>query len=340
MRASRLVLLLAAIAVGCTSRVNEEAGKRIFSPQGPPPDVLRARKRIPVAEAPTNHAVFRHIVRMDRLEAIRRAGPQHAVTRLGFTWTRPGKTVSLSERDELFADATGAFRAIETNDQDAGLEVVFVGGKAYAKSRYGPFHARRLDQAARDVWRNRSTAALSTLDELCDGRLHLSPLGDGSHDGRPVARFALELGKPWGSPEGRAGLPPVVYGKWRSPDGADHPGPDPDTARRLRFEQHRVPESATGEIEVDRATGVVLAASAHATFSVPGLPAEPTATLTYDLTFSVALDRTIHVEPPAKIVAEKLPQTPNDPLWFLGIGTANPDGGTAAPPGIGTPPGP
>lgn len=321
-RTLALVALVAAVA-GCADPADRAAKARIFSPEEPAEDLQRAKEPLAVRDAATDPAVFRRLLTMSRLEATRRLGAHRATTTVQFRWTRAGRTVALTEKDELVTDASGQFRAVTTNDQDAGLEVVWVDGRAYAKSRYGPFRARRMDRAQQDAWRDRATPALGTIDGLFQRRLHLSPLGPADKGGRPALKFALLLGEPWGPDGSPRGLPPMSFGHFRVP-GEDkaRAGPDPDTARRLDFERRRVPEKVSGELLVDEATGVVLAATVKARFNVPGLPQEPAAALDLEVAFDVVPDASARVAAPADVTQARLAHAVNNPLWFLGDGAA------------------
>jgi hypothetical protein len=271
-----VALAALALLAGCTDKVDRLAKERIFSPEEPAAELQRAKAPLAVKDAATDPAVFKRLLTMDRLEATRRLGGHRATTTLRLKWTRAGRTVTLAEEDRLQIDAEGRFRATSTNDEDAGLEVVWVDGKAFARSRYGPFRTRRIDRAQQDEWRNQATPGLATTYALFGRRLRLAPLGSGTRGGRPGERFSFVLGEPWGEPDARADVPPVSFGQQRiAGEEGLKAGPDADTARRLDFEQRRVPESVSGELFVDEATGVVLQASARSRRRRMPSPASP-----------------------------------------------------------------
>lgn len=316
--AAARALLLALCA--CADPVDQAAKARIFSPEEPAEDVLRAREAIAADRAGMDAAVERRILRMDRLEAARRLGAHKAVTTVKFAWIREGRTVALAEKHELAVDAEGQFRAVSTNDQDAGLEVVYAGGRAYVKSRYGPFRLRRMDGAQQDAWRDRATPAAATLSGLLGDRLRLSDAKPVRVKDRPARRWALGLGDaPAGVPAAELPpLPPVAYGRYRAP-GEDKllPGPDPDTARRLQFGERRTPQAVSGSLLVDDATGVLLALDAKARFEVAAADGAP-ARLDLELALEVSPEAKVAVEAPAEVAAERIAHAVKEPLWFLG----------------------
>jgi hypothetical protein len=320
MRPSTPILLAAALALACTDAADKAAKARVFSPEEPAEELLRAREPIAVDRLAQDPAVLARVVAMDRMEATRRLGAHRALTTVRFTTRRGDRAVGLSERHELATDASGQFRAVSTNDQDTGLEVVFAGGRAYVKSRYGPFRTRRMDRAEHDAWRNRATPALGTLAALAAGRLTVSA-PEPVPGARAAHRFKLGLGEARGAPAAAKSLPPPQYGTHKAPgDEKPRPGPDPDTALRLAFAEKRQVTLLEGDLVVDDATGVVLASKGKMRLSVPG--EGEAAALELDYAFEVTPDASVSVEAPSEVAPARIAHAINAPLWFLDGGAA------------------
>lgn len=314
-----VLLALIALAPGaCADAADRAAKARIFSPEEPPSAILRAREPLDVSAAGGNAAIWQRIWRMDRREVTERLGAHTAAADVKFRWTRAGRTVALAEEQRFETDGAGQFRARISNDQEGGLEFVWAGGQAFARSRYGEFRLRRVDRAQHDAWRDQATAAPRTVWELFDRRLRGTVAGRTTHEGRPAVKYALVLGEPLGEAEPEPDLPPVLYGLVKDAAGEKLvPGPDVDTARRLEFDRRRLPERLTGEAVLDERTGVLLRLDAKARFSMPGGDG-PGATLDLDATYAVEPKPALVIEPPKKVHTPKLPHAVNKPLWFLG----------------------
>lgn len=316
-RSALLPLLLCSLA--CTDAADKAAKARVFSPEEPAEELLRAKEQIAVERLASDPAVLARVVSMDRLEATRRLGAHRAVTTVRFTTKRGDRSVGLAEKHELATDAEGQFRAVSTNDQDTGLEVVFAGGRAYVKSRYGPFRTRRMDRSEHDAWRNRATPAVATLASLASGRLQASA-PEAVSGGRPAHRIKLSLGEAKGT-QAASTLPPPVYGAFKAP-GEDKPrnGPDPDTALRLAFAEKRQVTSLEGDLVVDDTTGVVLSSKAKVRLTVPG--EGEAAALELEYAFEVTPEAKVVVEAPSEVAPTRIAHAINDPLWFLNGGAA------------------
>lgn len=316
-RVRTLAAALIAVAGACTDPRDLAAKERIFSPEEPAPEIQRAKESIAVGQASTEAVVWTRIWTMDRAEATRRIGAHRATTTTEWKWTRGQRTVSLVEDARFETDAKGDFHTTLTNNEDAGIEFVWADGRAYARGRYGPFRARRIDRAQQDRWRDEGTGALASLFRLFDRRLRASPLGAGRHGDRNGQRFALMLGDPWGEAPPVRDVPPTVYGLMKAGDKLQT-GPDEETARRVEFDTRRRPERVTGELLVDEVTGVILKARAKARFSVPGVGKDPESALDVELSFDLAPDDKVAVAAPSNVTAPRMPHAVDEPLSFLG----------------------
>jgi hypothetical protein len=365
-RARQLGLLLLVATVACNgSKADRAARARIFSAEEPASDVKKANETLAVADAPSDGAVWLRLWRMDQLEVTRRLGGHKSTSKVTFQWKRGEKTVELTEQSEFATDAQGQFHAKLTNDQDAGLEFVWAGSKAYSKGRYGVFQSRRSDRAQQDHWRDEATNALRTAFELFGQRLHGTAAGTVAlPDGHTGRRFNLSLGEAWGPKDPMVASPKPIYGKVRAsghdevaedaPDGGVkeapdagvkeapdagkdsryRPGPDEDTARRLEFDDRRVPESASGEIIVDEASAVIVKGFLRGRFRVPEATPQSGAVLELNVTYDVTPDASLKIEPPKEVSVPRLPHAVNDPLWFMkdgGSGHSSPAGADDEP---------
>jgi hypothetical protein len=312
-----------ALAAACARPSDRAAKARVFSPEEPAPEVLRAGEAVAVDKLAVDAAVIHRVMSMERAEATLRLGAHRAVSKVAFHWTMDGKEVALEEQHRLETDAAGRFHAVTKTDAGTGLEVVATGDHVWVRSLYGSFRERRLDHTPVDAWRQRATDVAATLDGLAKGRIAARDNGTARIEGHPAHKFVLSLGPPRPLPQAAGPtLPAAAFGQWKDPaDGRLKPGPDPDTARRLAFDEARVPESLAGDLVVDDATGVVLALHAKARFTVPAEGQRPAADLVLDLDFDVTPAVDIAIAPPAEVVTTRLPHAPKDPLWFLAAET-------------------
>ena len=323
MKRRLLTALLPLALAACGETVDKSAAAakaRIFSPEDPPIEAIRAKDKLDLGALGDDPKLVRRILAMERLETVRRLGGHKALTTVKFTWKRDDRKVELVEKYDLTVDAEGRFHATTTNSEDGGLEVLFTDGRAYARGRYGPYRPRRLDRAHEDVWRNRAAPAGPVLLSLLGRQLKLTGGDAVDQDGRAGRRYRLELGK---LPEADAedDLPPIQFGQFRDAiTGQNAPGPDPDTARRLAFEKDRRAESLKGTCVVDKATAVLLALNATAQFSVPSPDGKGDAKLLLELQYSAFAKPNAKIAPPREdeVEALKLPHVEKDPLSFLG----------------------
>lgn len=317
-----LAAALALLAFACTSEADRQAKQRIFSPEDPSPDIVRAAESLDVAGAESTPELWNRLMRMDRLESTRRLGAHEAKTKVTFRWKRAGAVVALTEEAEFATDASGHFKALLTNDEDAGLEFIWTDGRAFAKSRYGPFRERRIDRAQHDVWRNRATGSLQEVFELYDGQLRPRAEGRVAHAGRDARRYSFVLGERFGEAAPERDLPPRVFPKFKNAEGELVTGPDDDTARRIAFAERRIPRSAKGEVIIDDTTGVILKARLEGTFTVAdpriGDAVGEEAELVVTVDFLVTPKDGVKISPPEQVVSTAIPHGLKDPLSFLG----------------------
>lgn len=176
------------------------------------------------------------------------------------------RRVHVSEHHRVRQTSTGEFEVHASVDpglgpgSDSGKDVVFAGGMTYARARYAPWRERPTDHG-RDArrYRDESFLAPRAVARLVGPALELRPAGDADALRRPAKRVTLSLAR---------GVAPAA-----APIRPADPAPDEDTRRRRAFLDGLRPQSASGELLLDAATGVPLRVKLVATFSVQGDPA-------------------------------------------------------------------
>jgi len=256
---------LALAAVGCQDPVDRAAKERIFSPEDPPKVVASAAEKLPPEDVADNPRVARRILNMDAAEVTERLGPHRYEATLSYEWVGGDDTipVKLSETRTFRAGpggVSGDFHGVLENSREQGFEVMRVGGKVYARNRYGAFRQRLRDRGMAERTRAELTGAIRDVDALFQGRVRLTPKGTITREGRTAWRYEVSL-----APEGPTGasereLPPLLESKGSR---------DEATRRRLAFFEHRVPRSLVGHVLVDAETSVVLAARLDGRLGVP-----------------------------------------------------------------------
>jgi hypothetical protein len=204
--------------------------------------------------------------------------PDDVAARLGsFDWVstvewtveRSGddaRRVHAMEHHRVRQAATGEFEAHADVDPglgpgtDGGKDVVWAGGMTYARARYAPWRERPTDHG-RDARRYRDDSFLAprAIARLVGPALELRAAGDGEALGRSARRIALSLAR---------GVAPAA-----APSYPADPPPDEETKRRRAFLDGLRPQSASGELLLDAATGAPLRVRLTATFAVQGDPA-------------------------------------------------------------------
>lgn len=258
LRHATLALAVAALVSGC-SRDDPDAKRRLFSRD----DAGAGGVRTFDFERPLSALAV---------------GPDDVARGLGsFEWTavvewtvtRPGedaRRARVVERHRIRQSATGEFDLLADLDpglgagSDTGKEVVFAGGRTYARAKHAPFRERPTDRG-RDArrFRDESFFAAAALARLYGDALTAAAAGEATVLGRPARRYRLALA--------RGVSPPPA-----APRPAGLPPPDEDTRRRLRFLDGRVPASADGELLLDAATGAPLKVRLAGAFTVKDEP--------------------------------------------------------------------
>ena len=94
------------------------------------------------------------------------------------------------------------------NNRDQGLEVMRVGGKVFARNRYGTFRQRLRDRGMAERTRAELTGAMRDMDALFQGRIQLEPQGTVTYEGRTAWRYQVKLGPEGGAAPRPRACPP------------------------------------------------------------------------------------------------------------------------------------
>lgn len=325
-----LAAALACAATACQSdKVDQDAKKRIFSPEDPPQVVASAAEKLNPQDVADNPRVARRILSMDAAEVTERLGPHAYTATVTYEWSgaQGTGTNKLSETRTFRAGPGGVggdFHGVLENSRDQGLEVMRVDGKVYARNRYGTFRQRLRDRGMAERTRAELTGAIRDVDALFRGRLHLTAQNTVTYEGRTAWRYAVDLG-----PEGDTGTTPRVLPALAEPKG----GRDETTRRRLAFFDRRVPQSLSGEVLVDADTAVVLKVRLDGRIAVPANDAAGAAELRMVLESSLTeIGKDPRLQAPENFLpdADK-PQGIADAMDRFGIPRVKPEGATPAP---------
>jgi hypothetical protein len=328
LKRSTLIAVLALTATACTDPVDKAAKERIFSPEDPPKVVASAAEKLPPEEVAENALVARRILGMDAAEVTERLGPHAYKAKIDFEWTtRDAPPVRISETRTFRAGpggVSGDFHGLLENSRDQGLEVLRVGGKVFARNRYGTFRQRLRDRGMGERTRAELTGAVRDMDSLFQGRIQLEPQGTVTYEGRTAWRYQVKLG-PKANDFAPKNLPALLEPR---------NGRDETTRRRLAFFEHRVPKSLEGEVLVDAATSVVLKVRLDGHLTVPAEKTPESAELRMSLASALSeIGQDPKLQPPEKFLpdADK-PEGIADALDRFGIPRANKSGADAGVP--------
>jgi hypothetical protein len=316
----------AVVTASCRRDEDQAAKARLFAPEQPHGAVAAAADKIDGRALADNLAASARVLRMPRGEVSARLRSYKAEARVQFAWFRGpglsdgGTEVQLSEESTLTQVAGGDFAARLANDHNEGFELVWVGGEAFERGLFGPYHKRRTDRTDPERLREQTLAALPTFDRLARG-LKLGFDSEVRLEGRraykyKVTGFGARVGR-----EDDRNLPPVQYPEPAiAAAGKESGGADPDTARRLELFEREEPVVVSGSVVVDADTGAPLSCDLKGHFRVPGT--QPTgAAAELDLhavlkTTEVGQD--LKVKTPAFEPQPSVPHAVKDPLRFLG----------------------
>jgi hypothetical protein len=307
---SRALLFATLALAGCGRShgvPDEDLGNLVIAPkQGADP--------IKVDKAAKDPAELGRALLQPYREVVKALGP-HAYSIATETLVdEAGKRLSaLSDQTTIELGAAGAYHAIYNNSADYGREVTFHGGRMYLRPRYQRWHAR-APESPEEPARVRDSffdAIGATWDLLSPG----AELTDGG---------AVQVA-------GRAGRKVVV----KLAPSPRSPAPEPLTQRKWR--EKRTVDALAGELVLDVASGMPLAAKLSGTVSFSRDGRRFTMKLSVDGKAS-AIGQPVEIAPPPEdqIVATPERRREVDDRDYLLQGIAppsrrNPDG-TPVPP--------
>jgi hypothetical protein len=249
-RLARFVLVPGLAAAGCSDKTQAHLERFLDT------DVKKTEvKQEPIDpfELPQDPIVADKIHTMDYSEAARRLGPHRFQSKIRFEFESPETRASLREDDQIILARNGDFRVKVENDGGQGYEMVYSGGKLYARNRFGPYHPRPTLTEDHIRWRDAAYGGWRAIYRLYRGRLTFNKLNMIRYHGRDAIRFSVGLSgdKPRlpGTPD-----PPTV------PAGVSkyvYPiQPTPSASHRWRDKAR--PKKASGTVLVDADCGAIL----------------------------------------------------------------------------------
>jgi hypothetical protein len=265
-------LMLAAAAVACG-----DGGTNTDNPGG----LVRATAEPPAAidlgRAATSATALGQALAVpyDRVGAL--LGPHHlrATTRLRVT-AGGAEVEAFTEDTEVFLGAGGALRAVQTNSNDTGREVVYRDGVLYLRPRYGVFHRRPPTDDS-------EPAAL------------LADLGAGLGDAFELVAPAVALVDRGESQRGATAVRTVELGL------ADRARPRHERLTQRAWRETATVQSASGSIALDVRTGVAVEGKLLAEVAFNRDGTEYVMTIEHEHTVD-AVGEAAPIEPPADSV--------------------------------------
>jgi hypothetical protein len=310
MRRACLLILCAVFA--CKRSGDEAAKARIFSPEQPANASAEAKDKLDARALESDDKLAERVLHMKQKEVAQRLGSHKAQQRVQFAWFRGpglpdgGSEVSVAEESAL-EQAGDDFSLRLSNDHNQGFELVWTGGQVFVKSLYGAFHERRTDRTDPEGVRERAMGGLAAFDRLARG-LKLRFAGEVSTDGHRVARYTVTgFGARPAAADTRE-LPKIAY-----PEGH----PDPDTARRIELWEKEEPETVSGTVLVDLATGAPYACDLTGHFRVPGKAGAAAELDLHTVLSTSAVGKNLAIAMPKAEPEPSAPHAVKDPLRFL-----------------------
>jgi hypothetical protein len=308
----RLFPVLLCIAFACRRGGDEAAKARIFSPEPPANVSPESKETLDASALERDGKVAARVLHMPQWEVAQRLGPHNAQQRVQFAWFHGpglpdgGAEVSLAEETTLH-QAGDDFSLRLVNDHNQGFELVWSGGQVFVKGLYGSFHERRTDRTDPEGVRDQAMGGLAAFDRLARG-LKLRFAGEVTNDGRKVARYTVTGFGARTAKVSNGDLPKIAY-----PEGH----PDQDTARRLELWEKEEPETVSGTILIDSATGAPFACDLTGHFRVPG-KSGPAELDLHTVLATSSVGKNVTIAAPKAEPEPSAPHAVKDPLRFLG----------------------
>lgn len=251
-------------ALGCVDEVDRRAKQRIFSPEDPPLVVSKATEAIKADALEQSALATLRVLTMSAAEVTERLGSHRMTGSVEWEWRQPHVSpVVLKETRTVVSGpggVAGDFHATADNNHDQGVEVIRVGGRVFARSRFGRFRERRRDRGMAERMRAQVFGVLPEIADIFLGRIQLTPAGTERVGTRTAWKYSVAL---------RATAATDTLGaKVRSPLAIEQ-ADDEGTALRLRYYAGRQLQSVGGEVLVDGESAVVLRARIDGRVTVP-----------------------------------------------------------------------
>jgi hypothetical protein len=238
--------VLGAACGGSHAAENARAKARIFAPAADFP--VPAPRPIDIKTLERSPATQDAVLGMSETELRERVGSFRLRAKLRLSFSGSGRTVTVDEDRLVEQSRTGDLHLRILDANGGGMEILFVAGKLYGRSRYGPFVLRDR-QSGLAQQREEAAGALATLYALSDRGLSFHELGAG----QGCARFAIGAG-----PARPEAAPPRFVGRL-----------DADTLKRFQFVYDRRVTEIGGELCVNP-QGIVTEARVSMRWSAAG----------------------------------------------------------------------
>lgn len=263
-RAAFVVCVLVVLGACKSShdRDNRDARKRFLAgevapsvgaagtvPSAGKPDV--APEVVDVDKAMNDPVEMEKLHLFDAATAARLLGSFRYSGKSDFTATRGKRKMRLQETLEWGQGAKGDFYTIVENNHGHGLETWWAGSKFFLRRRYGKAHERPVEGREYLKYREDIFGAWSAIYKTYRGRLKFTKAQESTISGRRAKRFEMSISaEPLTKLAER--LPP-------HPDRIDLGDIKVATAQRHSWRATARPVAATGSIDVDAQTGVIVA---------------------------------------------------------------------------------
>lgn len=256
--------LLTACASNCTcQRPENVAAKRAMS-EPPPADPLieRAKEKLDVDAMPDNDELARHIHMMPYKEMVARLGSFVLESDGQLVFSRSQFNIASSEKARVVQAESGDFSVHLEAGKDGTQEVAYINEILFLKNRNGAWRASRDPTGERHELVRDAAGVWRSFYKMYAHSLRFSSKGGDTVAGRSATRFAMmvpdESAKAKAAGENDPSAAPTAVTEDGAPDrsAATEKKRLNDRMQAWRTKAH--PAGGTGDIWIDRETGVVL----------------------------------------------------------------------------------
>ncbi|MBN2498052.1 MAG: hypothetical protein JXR96_25910 [Deltaproteobacteria bacterium] len=200
-----------------------------------------------------NDSVADRIHAMSFSEIAGRLGAHRQRSELSFAFVRGKNRVSMKEESLIVQARNNDFLVRVSNDGAQGYELIWTGGRLFARNRFGPFHERAALDGLHLTQRERASRAWAAVYRLYRGRLGFSKQGIARHHGRDALRFSIGLNRKEARLSGTADFPPAPEGVTRYVYPVE-----PSPSQLDRWRDKAMPQRAAGSLLADMDSGCIL----------------------------------------------------------------------------------